>query len=257
MNHSYEPWAIYEERIDSKGETRRGAALQREQKFIRRKLRHSLSYHVANVDGRDQEVAIINSDNLDIKTLISMPGEDIRNGSYVVWNGFYWIVVAKDENTEVYTKTTMKQCNYLLKWIKEDGTIVERWSIISDGTKYLTGETVSSYNDNGMALGDTRVQLTLPRDEETAKLSRKVRLLVDDPLSEQPLCYRISKPFKVGSVYGLNGPMNFMLTEENLRKEDNTELMVADYWSYYRRCGDDYDSQPVKDEVGDGKKVWI
>lgn len=145
MNHSYEPWAIYEERIDSKGETRRGAALQREQKFIRRKLRHSLSYHVANVDGRDQEVAIINSDNLDIKTLISMPGEDIRNGSYVVWNGFYWIVVAKDENTEVYTKTTMKRCNYLLKWIKEDGTIVERWSIISDGTKL--SQIVSAYRD--------------------------------------------------------------------------------------------------------------
>ena len=254
MNYSYEPWDIYNERIDSKGETRRGAALHREQSFVRRKLRHSLSYHIANVDGKDQEVAIINSDNLDIKTLFSIPGEDIRNGSYVIWNDFYWIVIAKDENTEVYTKTTMQQCNYLLKWIKDDGTIVERWGIINDGTKYLTGETVSSYNGNAMSLGDSRVQLTLPRDEETALLTRKNVFLVDDPLSPQPLRYRLSKPFKVGSVYGLNGPMHFMLIEENLEKDDNTELMVADYYKYYRRDGDD-DVIPLSEQLGE--KVWI
>lgn len=80
-------------------------------------------------------MAIINSDNLDIKTLCSLPGEDIRHGSLVEWMDQHWLVIEKDANNEVYTRAKMQQCNYLLRWINSDGEIIERWSIVNDGTK--------------------------------------------------------------------------------------------------------------------------
>ena len=72
----------------------------------------------------------------------------------------------------------MKQCNYLLRWIAEDDTVVERWCVIEDGTKYLTGE----YGDNDFIVvrGDSRISLTLAKDEYSIQLNRNNRFLIDD-----------------------------------------------------------------------------
>lgn len=128
-------WDAYEARMRARGRTRRDTALQREQRFVTDKLRHSLSYHHAMVDDEEREVGIINSDNLDIKMIYSLPGEDIRHGAYVEWMDQHWLVIEKDYNTEVYTKAKMQQCNYLLKWIDEDHVIHEQWCVVEDGTK--------------------------------------------------------------------------------------------------------------------------
>jgi hypothetical protein len=127
-------WRKFETRMESGGDSQRNAMLHREKAYITRKLRNSLSFHNAVVDGESREVAIMNTDNLDTKTIIALPDEDIRHGAVVDWMGEHWIVTAKDYNTEVYSKGKMRQCNYLLKWIDE-GEIIERWCIIEDGTK--------------------------------------------------------------------------------------------------------------------------
>ena len=132
-------WDLYEARMQTRGMTRRDTALRREQRMIDNKIRHPLSFHHAIVDDVDREVAIINSDNLDIKFIYAMPGEDIRHGAYVEWMDNHWLVIEKDYNTEVYTKAKMQQCNYLLKWVDDDHIIHEQWCIVEDGTKYLTG----------------------------------------------------------------------------------------------------------------------
>lgn len=252
------PWDIYSQRIDAKGGSMRGAAKHREIEFLRYKARDSLSHHVAIVDGSEQEVFIINSDNYNQKTIISMPGDDIRNGCYVQWMDTWWIVTERDFNTELYTKCKMLQCNYLLRWVNAKKEIIERHAIVIDGTKYLTGETVSSYNDNGMALGDSRAQLTLPRDSETLQLNRKNRFLVDDYESGNVLAYRLTKPFKVGSVYENNGPLNFMIDEVNLEKDDNTELHIANYYSYFPDGRFERDDSYKGDNgAGAGKESWL
>lgn len=128
-------WDTYSERLEAHGATRRGAALLREQKFLSRKVPNSLSYHEAEIDGEMRECAIINSDNLDTKTICSMPGEELRHGALVYWMGQYWLIIEKDYNTEVYTKAKMQQCNYLLRWVDDENNIIERWCIIEDGTK--------------------------------------------------------------------------------------------------------------------------
>ena len=128
-------WDAYQERINAHGGTKRGAALQREIRRINNRLPDNLSYHTVTVDDVEQNVAVINSDNLNEKSIISMPGEDLVNGGLVHWMDNYWLITERDANMTVYTKCKMIQCNHLLKWVSEDGVIHEQWCVVEDGTK--------------------------------------------------------------------------------------------------------------------------
>lgn len=144
-------WDSYAARLHG-ADNDRNRILAHEKSVISRKLPYSLSYHTAVIDGEERQLAIINSDNLDIKTLCSLPGEDIRHGSLVEWMDQRWLVIEKDANNEVYTRAKMQQCNYLLRWINSDGEIIERWSIVNDGTKLkrITWCVMAWHTGNGM-----------------------------------------------------------------------------------------------------------
>ncbi len=129
-------WDAYTARLEVQGQSLREASLQRERSLINRKIKDSGSYHQVKLDGKETKVAIINSDNLDEKTIIGLNGEIIDCGSDCEWMGNHWIVTATDANNEVYSKGYMQQCNYLLKWIDpDDKQIHQQWCIVSDGTK--------------------------------------------------------------------------------------------------------------------------
>ena len=133
-------WDTYRSRLNAQGGDRRNVVLQRERRFLNSKMPASLSYHQVTIDGEQRSVAIINSDNLDTKTICTLPGEDFHHGGLVEWMNERWLITGRDANNEVYTRGTMRQCNYQLRWIADDGNIIERWCIVEDGTKYLTGE---------------------------------------------------------------------------------------------------------------------
>lgn len=144
-------WDTYGRRLDVHGNTKRKAVLKREVRMLNDKLPDSLSYHAATIFDSEhgynitseemisaaieQNVAIINSDNLNEKYIYSMPGEDIENGSLVHWMDNYWLVTERDANTTVYTRAKLLQCNYLLKWVSDEDKICEQWCIVEDGTK--------------------------------------------------------------------------------------------------------------------------
>lgn len=245
-------WESYASRLGGNLNDRNGI-LVHEKSVLRRKLPYSLSYHTANIDGEERQLAIINSDNLDIKTLCSLPGEDIRHGALVYWMDNYWLVTEKDANNEVYTRAKMQQCNYLLRWVNTQGEIIERWSIVSDGTKYLTG----TYGDHFyiMERGDARIQVILALDDETAKLNRTSRFLIDYYGSDNVMAYRLTKPLKVGANYNDNGVFSFVLAECNTEDDDNLEMHIADYYKYFPRP-DGYNKDiPAPEDPG--RKVWI
>lgn len=252
-------WTKYEERMRLSGRSQRDAMLNREKDYIRRKLRNSLSFHTASVDGISRELAIINTDNLDTKTVIALPDEDIRHGATVEWMDNHWLVIEKDANTEVYAKAKMRQCNYLLKWI-DNGRILERWCIIEDGTKYLTGE----YGDKDFIVmrGDSRVSMILPLDDDTLKLNRTNRFLIDDYFDDRVMAYRLTKPFKLGGSYGENGVLAFVLVECNTEDDDNLELHIADYYKYFPRVDESGEETGPQtwptpgEDTGSGRK-WL
>lgn len=255
-------WDLYKARMNAHGENKRETLKKREQRYLRDNLRDSLSYQQLTIDGAVRQMAVINSDNLNMKTLCSLPGEDIRQGSLVEWMDNKWLVTEKDAATELYAKAKMVQCNYPLRWIADDGNVVERWSIVEDGTKYLTGE----YGDKYFVVtrGDSRISVTVSRDEYTVKLNRENRFLIDDFDSPSVLAYRLTKPFKLGGSYSGNGVLHFVMQECNTEDSDNPDLHIANYYKHFPREGDEKDSEkdgesserkPFVDE--NGKKVWL
>lgn len=144
-------WDAYQDRIECRGETKRGVALKREKRQLLTRVPDNLSYqtvtifdqaHGYNIETEEmkagaisKEVAIINSDNLNEKYIFSLPNDDIGHGDLVYWMGNHWLVTERDANTTVYTRAKMIQCNYLLKWVSDDDKLCEQWCIVEDGTK--------------------------------------------------------------------------------------------------------------------------
>lgn len=254
------PWDTYRSRINARGGNRRSAALQREVRFLNMNAPSSPSFHQVTINGEQRSLTVIDSDNLAQKTLCTLPGERLPHGGIVEWMNNYWIITELDANSELYSKAIMRQCNYLLKWIADDGNIIERWCIVEDGTKYLTGE----YGDRNFIItrGDARVSLTLPKDRYTIRLNRDDRFLIDDYNSPNVLAYRLTKPFKLGGSYGDDGVLYFVLQECNTEDTDNLELHIPNYYDHFPREQDPAQIQDVVEATSprqntSGKKVWI
>lgn len=261
-------WDSYDDRINKSGSTRYEASLKREKRLLSNRMMESLSFHsvsvytpenTINVDSQEsaasvitQDVAIINSDNLNEKTLITLPDQDIESGSMVYWKGYYWLVAERDANTTVYTKAKLLQCNHLLKWVSDDKEIMKQWCVIEDGTKYLIGE----YEDRQFIVtrGDSRIAMTISRNSETVKFGRTRRFLVDDPESPQKLAYSLTKPLKLGAVYNQKGIFKFVLQEVTSTADDNQELGIADYYKFFPS-----DNVPEHHETvpGTNKRMWL
>jgi hypothetical protein len=279
-------WDVYQDRIESRGSTKRGAALQREKRQLLTKLPDNLSYQTVtifnseygyNIESQEmaskavsKEVVIINSDNLNEKYIYSMPDDDIGHGDLVCWMGNHWLVTERDANTTAYTRAKMIQCNYLLKWVSDNNTICEQWCMIEDGTKYLTGE----YEDRNFVVvrGDSRIAMTIARNNMTVKFGRENRFLIDDPESSLMLAYTLSKPFKLGSTYNNKGVYKFVLQEVNTTDDDNQQLCIADYYKHFPKQtsqassgqdtsqtsqGNDSTTTIDSSSSNTGRKVWL
>lgn len=248
-------WNSYKDRISVGGKTKREALLKRETRMLKSKFPEGLSFHSVLVDNVERNAEIINSDNLNTKFIISMPGEDIDCGSIVEWMDNHWLVTEKDANTEIYAKAKMLQCNFLLKWVNDKDEIQEQWCIIEDGTKYLTGE----YEDRNFIVtrGDSRIAMTISKNEETIKFNRESRFLIDDPDSGEQIAYALTKPLKVGRVYNGKGVYAFVLQETMTTDDDNQELGIADFYKHFSRPTSVQKSDETQDDTNSGKRVWL
>lgn len=254
-------WSSYENRIASHGTSKREAALKRELHMLENELEDTLSYHTVGIEDIYYKVGIVNSDNLNEKTIYSLDSNCIKGGEVVDWMNNKWLVVECDANSEIYTKAKLKQCNYLLKWIDSESVIHEQWCIIEDGTKYLTGE----YEDRNFVVtrGDSRIAMTISRNKDTVKFGREHRFLIDDPDSLEKLAYLLTKPLKVGAVYNSKGVYSFVLQEVVSTDDDNHELGIADYYKYFTKddvtdnATDESDDEDDNASDEGGKKVWL
>lgn len=252
-------WDRYSSRVQVHGKTQRGAALRQDRRWLNSYMAASPSSHRIVIDNEETEAVILDSDNLNIKTICMYPGEPLKNGSLVLWNDQSWLVTELDANNELYFRGVMQQCNYLLRWINADGKIIERWSIVEDGTKYLTGD----YSDKDFVVtrGDSRISLTLPKDEETIRLERENRFIIDDYDATQPLAYKLTKPFKLGGTFNGEGVLRFVLTECNTEDTDNLQLHIPNYYKYFPRKelvdGDISEVVPVIPDPPHGKESWL
>lgn len=235
---------IYKQRLSYLKDSPRERWLKNTQNWINTKLPRSLSYQSVIIDGERRECAITSTQKLKEKNILAMPGENIFAGSYVEWANSIWLITSVDENSEVYQTGLMVQCNYNLKWINSNGEIVSRMVIAIDGTKYLTGE----YSQQFVTVGDARMQVTMPKDEETVLIDRDDRFLIDDPDAHDIQAFEVTKLNRISSVYNGHGICVHMLVESPRNDNvDNYELMIA---NYYDRIKTPEETKPVvKDNI--------
>lgn len=104
--------------------------------------------------------------------------------------------------------------------------------------------------------------MTIAKNEDTVRFSRKDRFLIDDPDSTEKLSYALTKPLKVGTVYNNKGVYSFVLQEVASTSDDNHELGIANYYKYFPK-DTTQSNNSAADTVPDigtdenGKKVWL
>lgn len=97
----------------------------------------------------------------------------------------------------------------------------------------LTGE----YEDRNFVVtrGDSRISMTIARNEQTVKFDREMRFLIDDPDSGLKLAYLLTKPLKLGGTYNNEGVFKFVLQEVTSTDDDCQEFGIADYYKHFPR----------------------
>lgn len=250
-----DPWSVYSERTSTAGSNMRSAQIERESRRVNNSLPNNPSYYTVevyppeyshNIDSeeaqlhkKEQQVSIVHSDEINIKRLSTMPGEDIEAGSLILWKGMYWLVRTKDAMNTVYTRTEILQCTYLLKWIEPDTRkILTQWCVITDSSTLLSGEMRASVYM--LTTGDIRITMEIGRNSHTVKMNRNSRFLIDDEDSDHKLSFSLTRPIKVTSVYNGSGSFRFVLQESTATEDDNHILGIADYYKYFDRDADNY-----------------
>ena len=226
-------WKTYKARlgirVDDVNGDKRNMTIDHTQERLRRKITASLSYKKVTCNGADLQISIADvTGDFTTKKVFSMPGETLPHGGIIEWEGSRWLVTEIDAHHALYTEGRMRRCNYFLRWIDDYGNVIGRWCVVEDGTKYLIGEKSADI----MSIGDARVAVTIGKDNDTNKLHRGRRFLIDEMDSDDVLAYEITKPNKLFNVYDGKGVFRFILNEVNLTDNDNIEARIADYYSW-------------------------
>ncbi len=261
-------WDRYSERMALVGTSKRESIKRNTMESIRRRILSSPACKKVLIDGVPQMVGIAHTEDMNVKRICSIPGEHLKHGGLVHFAENHWLITEMDADNEMYDRGKMTQCNYVVKWIGKDGKLKEKWCIVEDGTKYLIGENERQL----MTVGDSRLSLTVAKDEDTVELSRGTRFLIDDEDSDDVSAFRITKPNKLYNVYNGQGVFRFILREVLVTPDDNKALRIADYnnWKPEQVTDNDHvdSAQTVAQIVSaaqeeskarplDDKEVWL
>ena len=116
-------------------------------------------------------------------------------------------------------------CNWILKWQKKDGTILEYPCYDMNSTQYNSGE---QYNRN-FTIESSQHMLTLPCDENTVELSTPQRFYLDKATTN-PNTYIVTQNDTTSYNYGKKGLVRVTVFAHPSNPEtDNPDLGICDY----------------------------
>ena len=168
---------------------------------------------------------IANTQLKSMERTILVPIGTLHSGDYIFFEDEYWIVDGRPGNNKSYEKATLKECQYKLRWQKDDGTIIERWVYLTSSSKYDVGEN----GNNTIVLTSNNYLITIPNDEDSMTLDGK-RVFID--LSDIPeKVFKITRNDDVLFAHGSHGgTLNLIADKTEFNKEtDNQELRICNY----------------------------
>ena len=168
---------------------------------------------------------IANTQLKSMERTILVPIGTLHSGDYIFFEDEYWIVDGRPGNNKSYEKATLKECQYKLRWQKDDGTIIERWVNLTSSSKYDVGEN----GNNTIILTSNNYLIIIPNDKDSMTIDGK-RVFID--LSDIPeKVFKITRNDDVLFAHGSHGgTLNLIADKVELNKEkDNQELRICDY----------------------------
>lgn len=125
----------------------------------------------------------------------------------------------------VHWQGKLTQCNWILKWQKRDGTILEYPCADQNATQYNSGETANRQ----FTIGSSQHLLILPRDNNTVKLKTPQRFFLDNDF-ENPTAFIVTQNDTTSYAYGKKGLVRVTVFEDPLRPDvDRIDLGICDY----------------------------
>lgn len=125
----------------------------------------------------------------------------------------------------IHFKGKFTLCNWILKWQKKDGTILEYPCFDMNSTQYNSGEQSNSH----FTIGSSQHMITLPSDENTVELCSPQRFYLDKSINN-PTSFIVTQNDTTSHNYGKKGLVKLTVYEyPNNPDTDRPDLGICDY----------------------------
>lgn len=187
------------------------------------------------INGVDQSVAITKSTDPAIKHIVSKPDESIYLGDIVNWSNVDWIVDTIDADTRINSSGKIRRCNTEMIWLDENGVKRTYPGFCEDANKNSEGIT----DEQMISVGDGKFKVKIHLDEHSAKINRDKRFLLDASLylaqieatGAHPSAYIVTRRNVLTGNCDGHGYIELTIVETAYSENDNTSLMIADYYN--------------------------
>ena len=126
---------------------------------------------------------------------------------------------------DIHYKGKFTLCNWILKWQKKDGTILEYPCYDMNSTQYNSGEQ----SNRNFTIGSSQHMITLPSDENTIALATPQRFYLDKNM-DNPTSFIVTQNDTTSYNYGKKGLVKLTVYEsQNNSATDRPDLGICDY----------------------------
>lgn len=137
----------------------------------------------------------------------------------------YLICTEAFDINDIHYEGKLTLCNWILKWQKKDGTILEYPCYDMNSTQYNSGEQ----SNRNFVIGSSQHMLTLPCDENTVELSTPQRFYLDKA-KDNPTTFIVTQNDTTSHNYGKKGLVKVTVYEHpNNPETDRPDLGICDY----------------------------
>ena len=137
----------------------------------------------------------------------------------------YLICTEAFDIDSIHYKGKFTLCNWILKWQKKDGTILEYPCYDMNSTQYNSGEQSNTH----FTIGSSQHMITLPSDENTIALNSPQRFYLDKN-TENPTSFIVTQNDTTSHNYGRKGLVKLTVYEyPNNTDTDRPDLGICDY----------------------------
>lgn len=149
----------------------------------------------------------------------------LHSGDYIFFEDEYWIVDGRPGKNGIYEKATLKECQYKLRWQKDDGNIIERWANLTSASKYDVGES----GNNTIILTSNNFTIIIPHDEDGLTIDGK-RVFIDTSNNPKKV-FKITRDDDALFIHGSHGGTLSLIADktELNTTTDRQDLKLCDY----------------------------